>query len=62
MIFDTIVKIYETDIVKEFKEKISVNFCKEYCISAIKDISIHHGKIYGDVPKYSRDDFVCRYS
>lgn len=61
MIFDTLVKLYETDTIHEFKEKIFTNFCKNYCISAINDISIHNGKLYGDVPEYNRNDFIDNY-
>ena len=61
MLFDILLKIYETDTIKEFKEKITENFCKEYCMSAINDISIHDGKLYGDVPKYDRNDFIDAY-
>lgn len=61
MIFDTFVKLYETDTIHEFKEKIFTNFCQDYCISAINDIRIQNGKLYGDVPEYNRNDFIDAY-
>lgn len=61
MTFDTLVKIYDTDIITEFKEKLSANFCKNYCISAINDIHINNGKIYGDIPEYRKENLTDAY-
>ena len=61
MIFDTLVKLYETETIHEFKEKIFTNFCKDFCISAINDIYILDGKLYGDVPTYNKNNFIDTY-
>ena len=61
MIFDILLKIYETDTIKELKEKMTASFCQEYRMSAIHDINIHNGKLYGEVPEYNRDNFIDAY-
>ena len=61
MIINTLIKIYETDSITEFKEKIYINFCEDYQISAMNDIYIQDGKIYSDVHEYRWKELIDAY-